>query len=34
MPFESVLVTCAVVAVFVCFALPLAWASHQTSGKV
>lgn len=34
MPFESVLVTCAVVAVFVSFALPLAWASHQTSGKL
>ena len=31
MPFESMLVSAAVVAMFVCFALPLAWASYRTS---
>jgi hypothetical protein len=34
MPFESMLVAGTVVAMFVCFALPLAWASHRTSGKM
>lgn len=33
MPFESMLVSGAVVAMFVCFALPLAWASSRTSKR-
>lgn len=33
MPFESMLVAGAVVAMFLCFALPLVWASSQTSRR-
>ncbi len=33
MPVESMLVAGVVVAMFVCFALPLAWASSRTSGR-
>jgi hypothetical protein len=33
MPYDSMLVTAAVVAMFVCFAVPLAWAARRTSGK-
>ncbi len=33
MPVESMLVSAAVIAMFTCFALPLAWASRRTSDK-
>jgi hypothetical protein len=32
MPFDSMLVAAAVVTMFVCFALPLAWVSRRTFG--
>ena len=33
MPFDGMLVAAAVVAMFVCFAVPLAWVSHRTFGR-
>jgi len=33
MPFDSMLVAAAVVTMFVCFALPLAWVSRRTFGQ-
>jgi hypothetical protein len=33
MPFDSMLAAAAVITMFLCFALPVAWAVQQTSGK-
>jgi len=33
MPFDSMLAAAAVIMMFLCFALPVAWAVQQTSGK-
>lgn len=33
MPFDSMLVAVAVVAMFACFAVPLAWVSRRTFGQ-
>jgi hypothetical protein len=33
MPFESMLVVAAVIAVFVCFAAPLAWVIERSSTR-